>query len=92
MLAMLKTVKTGLLWFCFKSLNQSCCPRGQQFVPPNVIVRGDDRFYAALDFDDKDNEHEVVADLNNDGDLPHDFTADNCENLVAMLDVASSLA
>ena len=35
--------------------------------------------------DDDDSEHEVVADWNNDGDLPHDFTADDCENLVAVL-------
>ena len=53
-------------------------------VPPNVVL-GDDRSYDVLDFDDEDNEHEDVADWNNDGDLPHDFTTDYCENLAAML-------
>ena len=33
-----------------------------------------------------------VGDWHNDGDLSHDFTACDCENLVAMLDVASSSA
>ena len=48
--------------------------------------------YGVLDLDDKDNEHidMSVGDWNNDGDLSHDFTADDCENLVVMLDVASS--
>ena len=51
-------------------------------VPRNVLL-GEDRFFDGID--DEDNEHEDVADWNNDGDLPHDFTADDCENLVAML-------
>ena len=53
-------------------------------VPPNVVL-GDDRSYSVLYFDDEDNEHEDVADWNNDGDLPHNITTDYCENLAAML-------
>jgi hypothetical protein len=53
-------------------------------VPPNVVL-GDDRSYDVLDFDDEVYEHEDVANWNNGGDLPHDFTTDYCENLAAML-------
>ena len=60
-------------------------------VPPNMVL-GDDRFNNVLDVDDDDNEHDVVTDWNNDGDLPYDFTADDFDNLVARLDFASSLA
>ena len=49
------------------------------------VVLGEDRLYVEIDDED-------FADWNNDGDLPHDFTADDCENLVAMLDFASSLS
>ena len=52
-------------------------------VPHNVVL--------GEDIDDEDNEHGDFVDWNDDGDLPHDFTADDCENLVAMLDFASSL-
>ena len=60
-------------------------------APPNVVLR-DDSFYGVPDLEDKDNEHidMSVGDWHNDGNLSHDFTADDCENLVAMLDVASS--
>ena len=88
---------------CFSSLDQKTndvfwnlsTTFEPSLVPSNVVL-GDDRVYDVLHFDDDDDDddsaHEVVADWNNDGDLPHDFTADDCENLVAMLDVASSLA
>lgn len=36
-------------------------------------------------------EEDVIADWNLSEDLPHNFTEDDCENLVAMLDYASSL-
>ena len=69
----------------FWSLNTTCEPA---LVPSNVLL-GEDRLYG--DTDDEGNEHEDFADWNNDGDLPQDFNADDCENLVAMLDFASSL-
>ena len=56
-------------------------------VPRNVVL-GEDRFFD--DIDDEDNDHEDFADWNNDGDLPQDFSADDCEHLVAMLDSVTS--
>ena len=57
-------------------------------MPRNVLL-GEDRFFDGID--DEDNEHEDFFDWNNDGDLPQDFNADDCENLVGMLDFANSL-
>jgi hypothetical protein len=53
------------------------------------VLLGEDRFFDGID--DEDNEHEDFVDWNDDGDLPQDFNADDCENLVGMLDFANSL-
>jgi hypothetical protein len=58
-------------------------------LAPRHVLLGEDRFFDGID--DEDNEHEDFFDWNNDGDLPQDFNADDCENLVGMLDFANSL-
>jgi hypothetical protein len=70
----------------FSSLNTSYEPAR---IPCNLVL-GDDLFYD--DIDDEDTEHETVSGWNNDGDLPQDFNADDCENLMAMLDSSFSFS
>jgi hypothetical protein len=67
----------------FWSLNASFEPA---LVPRNVLL-DEDRFFD--DIYGQDHEHENFSYWNNDGDLPLDFNADDCENLVAMLDFST---